>query len=83
MSSDYAQISYLPGTLTDCEAVSACGDTTQITYSDQVWDVHFLIKEQQWECFSYFYELASYEGDRDFTVVDSNVGAAYGYYYDD
>ncbi|KAF4620208.1 hypothetical protein G7Y89_g14613 [Cudoniella acicularis] len=60
----------------DCAAVLACGEFTYTPLFYSSFDVHFLIEEGYWLCTAY----SSPQIDPEyFDVVDSNVGAVYGY----
>lgn len=71
-----ADVKTFPGSLTDCEAVSACIDFGWTSANnDYTYDIHYLIAEDVWACAGF------YQGSNTnyFTIPDSNVGAAYGY----
>jgi len=66
-----------PASYSDCAAVHACArDAGAIGYYG--FDLHFLIKENQWQCWGYFNSYFSNPGGG-FSVANSDVNQVYGY----
>ena len=78
-ASSVPDTTYFPGTYDACQAVQACMDFIyNVPNNDFSFDVHYLIGTQRWECIGYF---TGFDQGEAFNVVDSNVGAVYGYSY--
>lgn len=57
-----------------CDAANTCTQSTR-DFGYLSFDLHFLTSSSQWACVQY----RGYSNSTDFSVQDSDVGAAYGY----
>jgi len=70
-------VTTFPGTLNDCDAITSCINYGFLSANnDYTYDIHYLISEGVWSCTGYYQGSSS----NYFTISDSDVGAAYGYY---
>jgi hypothetical protein len=70
-------ISTLPGTLSDCDAVKACANTVvNYNWVDLSFDLHYTTSNASWECVGYFDHTAA---TSDFNITNPDVANASGY----